>query len=178
MFAGLVLLLAVSGVVSSEEPLSARTPEAKYLAGAELEGLPGLAWAGDLRRASQEKKLVFLEFTAPFVNKRSARIHKNIFPKPPVRKALQPYVLVMLHIDEVPEQFCERWTTTDLRRKEAERNYQWEGEVFETLQVPFSAILRPVAEGMFKTVAVFRYYPDEREDKFLEFLAHPMTWRD
>jgi len=156
--------------------------ESMYAADVQLGGVPGLTWTGDLkaalRWAEEENKLVLVEWTA-VTNTKCAVVHRQLFPKAPIRQALRPYILVMLYADVVPNEFYKQPPPKDEGRRDGEANYRLERDTTYTAALPLYAILKPIRQGKGQMLATFEgvlefdnsanaYVYHERE--FLAFL--------
>ncbi len=93
----------------------------------------GLPWmkndlAGALAKARAEGKLVFVNFTG-YACTNCHWMKANMFPRPEIREALGQFVLLELY--------------TDGTDAESERNQQYQESKFQTVAIPFYAILDP-----------------------------------
>jgi hypothetical protein len=162
--------------LAAPELQNARTPALAYKDAVELKDSPGLVWAGDfpaaLSRANEQKGLVFVGFAA-VSNLNSVINLQAILPKDPVKAALKPYVLVLLHVDQVPEEFFKGAVTEERRRAEAKANKRFQIEVFKRVPMPMYVVVRPSGEGKFETVDDYDGLIRD-VDEFVEFLRKPL----
>ncbi len=112
-------------------------------------------WLGDLpaglARARAEGKPVFVDFTG-YTCTNCRWMEANVFTLPAVQKLFQDYVLVRLY--------------TDGGEPEHDRNRELEQERFQTIALPFYALLSPEDE----VIATFPGLTRNRQE-FVDFLA-------
>jgi len=118
-----------------------------------------LAWMkndyeGALERARAEGKLVFISFTG-YACTNCHWMKANMFTRPEIAAALGKYVLVELYTDGTDEA--------------SERNQRLQEERFQTVAIPYYAIVKP--DGTI--VATFPGLTRDTEE-FLSFLAAPL----
>ncbi len=133
--------------------LDAYVPLAKQSQGSESSS--GLVWMkndlpGALAKAQAEGKMVFVNFTG-YACTNCHWMKANMFTRPEIREALSKFVLVELY--------------TDGTDAESEKNQILQESKFQTVAIPFYAILDPEE----KVVATFPRLT-KSSDEYLEFL--------
>lgn len=135
--------------------LDAYVPLAKQNRSGESSSSSGLVWMkndlpGALAKAKAEGKMVFVNFTG-YACTNCHWMKANMFTRPEIRQALSQFVLVELY--------------TDGMDAESEKNQLLQESKFQTVAIPFYAILDPDE----KTVATFPRLTKSSEE-YLSFL--------
>ena len=149
----------------------------------------GLEWTGDLKRAVEEarayrertgqRKLVFIDFTGETCTNCKLN-ERNVFSKPEISALFQPYELVQLYTDKVPDRYYpsslrERFgNSTAQQQEDAAANLWFQREAFGTEQLPLYAILEPLPDRKIKIVAKYAEGKINDEGAFAEFLKKPL----
>jgi thiol:disulfide interchange protein DsbD len=155
----------------------------------EFQGTKGEAWTGNLdyavararehlRRTNQPKR-IFIDFTGKLCT--NCKINeKSVFSKPEIKRLFQPYELVQLYTDYVPNEFYSpelraRFGSDLTRQRDdaVEVNLPFQQALFNTSQLPLYVILEPRLDNTIVTLGV---YPEGRilnEGAFAEFLRRP-----
>ena len=152
-------------------------------------GAAGLAWNGNLPRAIEEArveakrtgqpKYVFVDFTGETCTNCKFN-EKNVFTKSEIKKLFEPYSLVQMYTDKVPDGFFSprlrsAFGTSVARQKaDAEFNLQFQRDTFGTEQLPLYVILRPIpGEDRIEEVARYDEGKINQEADFARFLRKP-----
>lgn len=152
------------------------------------EGKSSLAWSGNLehaieearaeRRKTRERKLVFIDFTGEScVNCRWNE--NNVFNKAVVKELFQPYKLVQLYTDIVPNNFYatrlgDSSPGIARRKADGEANLWFQRRYFGTEQLPLYVILEPLLDGKIDVVGVYSEGKINNESAFVSFLKEPL----
>jgi thiol:disulfide interchange protein DsbD len=148
-----------------------------------------LAWGGDLKRAideasnlrrrTGERKLVFIDFTGETCT--NCKINeKSVFSKPEIKELFQPYRLVQLYTDKVPDRFypadvrSKFGNDTERQRADAAANLWFQRETFGTEQLPLYVILEPLSDGTIQVAGSYDEGKINDESAFSQFLKKPL----
>ncbi|MCC6421067.1 MAG: hypothetical protein IT429_22750 [Gemmataceae bacterium] len=130
-----------------------------------------------LRKTGQPKR-VFVDFTG--VTCTNCKINeRDVFSKPAIRKLFEPYELVQLYTDKVPNELYSpadraRFGTSIARQEEdAAVNLEFQRKVFDTEQLPLYVILEPKLDGTIQVVNVYDEGRINDEGAFAQFLRSP-----
>ena len=128
-----------------------------------------LAWVGDLeqglKQGAEEKKLVFLDFTANgCVNCKFNE--RSVFTQPAIKGLLGNYVLVHLYTDNVPPEYNSAMTGAEYHELQQTR--------FQNDQLPLYAIVKPAANGGFEVLGKYEEGKINNVDGFARFLQDPL----
>jgi thiol:disulfide interchange protein DsbD len=155
----------------------------------EFHGTKGEVWTGNLeyavsrarehRRRTGQPKLIFVDFTGKLCT--NCKINeKSVFSKPEIKRLFQPYELVQLYTDYVPNEFYppeERARFgSDLSRQRADAvdvNLPFQQAVFNTSQLPLYVILEPRLDNTILAVGVYNEGRIMNEGAFAQFLRSP-----
>ncbi len=152
-------------------------------------GAHGLAWNGNLPRAIEEARAqakrsgqpqyVFVDFTGETCTNCKFN-EKNVFSKSEIKKLFQPYSLVQMYTDKVPDYFFSPrlqstfGTSVARQQADADVNLQFQRDTFGTEQLPLYVILRPVPdEDRVEEVARYDEGKINNESEFAQFLRKP-----
>jgi thiol:disulfide interchange protein DsbD len=149
----------------------------------------GLEWSGDLRGAIDEarayrertgkRKLVFIDFTGETCTNCKLN-ERNVFSKPEISSLFQPYELVQLYTDKVPDKYYPasvrgRFGNSTARQQEdAADNLWFQREAFGTEQLPLYVILEPLPDKKIKIAAKYAEGKINDENGFARFLTEPL----
>ena len=149
----------------------------------------GLEWTGDLKRAVEDarayrertgqRKLVFIDFTGETCTNCKLN-ERNVFSKPEISALFQPYELVQLYTDKVPDKYYplharDRFSnSTAQQQQDAADNLWFQREAFGTEQLPLYAILEPLPDRKINIVAKYAEGKINDESAFAEFLKKPL----
>jgi thiol:disulfide interchange protein DsbD len=150
-----------------------------------VQGSGGLAWSGNLKaavdEARQQKKLIFVDFTGKTCTNCQLNEH-NVFSKPEIKSLFQPYLLVQLYTDTVPDEFYStaarrtfRGSVTRQSNDAMNVNLPFQRSAFGGEQLPLYVILQPLPDN---TIRVVRKYAEGKindEAAFAEFLKEPIA---
>jgi thiol:disulfide interchange protein len=157
----------------------------------EFHGTKGEVWTGNLeyavnrareyRRRTGQPKLIFVDFTGKLCT--NCKINeKSVFSKPEIKRLFQPYELVQLYTDYVPNEFYSPEDRarfgSDLSRQRAdavEVNLSFQQAVFNTSQLPLYVILEPRLDNTILAVGVYAGGRILNEGAFAQFLRSPGT---
>jgi thiol:disulfide interchange protein len=145
-----------------------------------------LPWGGNLaeglKKARQERKLVFVDFTGKTCT--NCRLNEqNVFTQATVKDLLKQYTLVQLYTDIVPRRLyptSERvrlGSGTGQQRLDAQANLALQRDKFDTEQLPLYAILEPLPDGGFHVEGIYDEGKISNETAFLQFLERPLAAR-
>jgi hypothetical protein len=104
-----------------------------------------------------------------------------VFSKPEIKKLFQPYRLVQLYADEVPDQFYapELRASFDGKKtrqtQDAVVNYDFQVNAFKTSQRPLYAIVRPRLDGKIDVVSKYEEGKINNVTAFAKFLTDPVS---
>jgi thiol:disulfide interchange protein/DsbC/DsbD-like thiol-disulfide interchange protein len=149
----------------------------------------GLEWSGDLKGAVAEarayrertgkRKLVFIDFTGETCTNCKLN-ERNVFSKPEISSLFQPYELVQLYTDKVPDKYYPpsvrgRFGNSTARQQEdAAANLWFQREAFGTEQLPLYVILEPLPDKKIKIAAKYAEGKINDENAFTRFLTEPL----
>jgi thiol:disulfide interchange protein len=149
----------------------------------------GLEWSGDLKGAVAEarayrertgkRKLVFIDFTGETCTNCKLN-ERNVFSKPEISSLFQPYELVQLYTDKVPDKYYPasvrgRFGNSTARQQEdAAVNLWFQREAFGTEQLPLYVILDPLPDKKIKKIAAYAEGKINDENAFARFLTEPL----
>jgi thiol:disulfide interchange protein DsbD len=150
-----------------------------------MHGSGGLAWSGNLKAAIDEarrqKKLIFVDFTGEICTNCSLNEH-NVFSKPEIRSLFQPYLLVQLYTDKVPDQFYStaarrtfRGSVTRQSNDAKMVNLPFQRANFGSEQLPLYVILQPLPDNTIRVVGRYDEGKINNEAAFAEFLKEPLS---
>jgi hypothetical protein len=103
-----------------------------------------------------------------------------VFSKSEIRKLFQPYILVQLYTDIVPNEFyspedqVELAASSSRQEKDASRNFWFQGKAFNDSKLPLYAILEPLPDNTVKIVGIYREGLINDVQEFSEFLRKPL----
>jgi hypothetical protein len=104
-----------------------------------------------------------------------------VFSLADVKKLFQPYALVQLYCDEVPDRFYASEIQAALRAsrarltKDAEINAEFQVEVFKTAQRPLYVILEPRLDGTIRVVSRYDEGKINSVSSFAQFLKDSLS---
>lgn len=133
----------------------------------------GLIWTADLNaalaraRKRGQRVLVSVEAITDvncLVNKR------NVFTKPEVKKALAPYVLVVLYIDAIPDRYYLTEPQQEEQGRDGRANSEFIQRAFNTMQEPLYVTLDPKNDGAFDIVEIYEEAMIRNRAEFIRFL--------
>jgi thiol:disulfide interchange protein len=164
-FITLGLYLAPALFVKDPETLSRRGNLFAWVDAFLLPERQGLNWIGNLdaglKKAREEKRRVFVDFTG--ITCTNCKFNENnVFVRPEIKDLLSKYVLVQLYTDSVPPEYQPTTTATENQALQESR--------FETLQLPYYAIVEPTPDG-FKVVKGYVEGKINNVNQFADFLA-------
>jgi thiol:disulfide interchange protein DsbD len=149
----------------------------------------GLEWSGDLKGAIEDarsyqertgkRKLVFIDFTGETCTNCKLN-ERNVFSKPEISSLFQPYELVQLYTDKVPDKYYpasarSRFGNSTARQQEdAAANLWFQREAFGTEQLPLYVILEPLPDRKIKIAAKYAEGKINDEKGFARFLTEPL----
>jgi len=147
-----------------------------------------LPWSSDLKGTLDEARkerertgkaeYVFVDFTG--VTCTNCKYNeKNVFSTADVKPLFQPYRLVQMYTDDVPEGFYGNYPVTDKQRTaEGEANVEFQRKAFGDEKLPLYAILEPVTIDGQPRVNVIGVYDEGKINdpkSFMDFLRKPFT---
>src|SRR5262249_21613726 len=152
------------------------------------EGKEEVAWGGSLPKAIEEArtqakktgqpKYVFVDFTGETCTNCKFN-EKNIFTKGDIKKLFQPYSLVQMYTDKVPDKYyaaglrARFGNSTERQINDALVNLAFQRDTFGTEQLPLYVILKPLPDGGIEEVARYDEGKINSETAFAEFLRKP-----
>lgn len=104
-----------------------------------------------------------------------------MFSKDDIKKLFNPFELVQLYCDDVPDRFyspqlrAEFGASRARQRMDAEVNADFQVEVFKTAQRPLYVILEPRLDGSIRAVARYDEGKINSIASFAQFLKEPLA---
>ncbi len=151
-------------------------PDSRYRPRVDIAGLP---WTADIEAAlacgARQGRRVFVAFSG--VSNANAKLNEvHAFPDATVKSALDGYILLMVYIDRVPDQFYRRKPEWEDARKDGEDNQKFQVKHFQDLVIPLYAVVQPKSEEDFEIIG--RYAGRIVDvDTFVRFLRDPAAAR-
>jgi hypothetical protein len=164
LYAWVEAFLLPDGVAAGEGPHTANLPAA-------------VAEARSHFQRNGHPKRIFVDFTG--VTCKNCRLNEqNVFPKPSIHKLFEPYLVVKLYTDTVPNDYytseVQAQLAKSVSRQESDADVNLDFQrPFGTEQLPLYVILEPQLDG---TITVVSKYDEGRinnEAAFAEFLREP-----
>jgi hypothetical protein len=106
-----------------------------------------------------------------------------VFSKPDIKKLFQPYRLVRLYTDEVPNEYyapslrAAFGSSTARQTEDARVNLAFQAETFKTSQRPLYVILEPRPAGSVQVVRTYDVGKINDVGAFARFLEEPVAGR-
>jgi thiol:disulfide interchange protein DsbD len=143
-----------------------------------------LVWLGSLQQGIEEalkdRRLIFVDFTGESCT--NCRLNeRNVFPRPTIQDLFRQYTLVQLYTDKVPnrlypaEEQAQLGSSTAKQRADAQRNLEFQREMFNDERLPLYVILKPLVGGKWEQVAVYRESLINDIPGFAQFLKQPLA---
>jgi thiol:disulfide interchange protein DsbD len=153
------------------------------------EGKEELNWSGNLMKAVHEARaarqntrtpqLVFVDFTGETCTNCKFN-EKTVFTKADIKKLFQPYRLVQLFTDKVPDKYYSSelraafGNSTSRQTTDAEVNLKFQRDTFGTEQLPLYVILEPLPDGKIRVVSRYEEGKINNAEAFAQFLREPL----
>ncbi len=179
VFALFLTMLGAVACLNRPDPVETQVvcenePGRRFRAAVEIDGL---LWTADLDAALacafKQNRYVLLAFHA--VCDTNARYNEvNVFRDHQVKSAMRRYVLLMLHVDIVPESFYQQKPEQEDRQSDAEINWKFETKTLDTVQEPLYVLLRPKGNGHFEVVARYDEALIKDQARFVYYLENPL----
>jgi thiol:disulfide interchange protein DsbD len=129
-----------------------------------------------LKRAYAKRGLVFVDFTG--TNCTNCRLNeRNVFSRADVKEVLNRYTLAKLYTDIVPGGYYPAGDPGYSRRKaDADANKELESRRFDSITLPYYAVLRPLSdkEGDFEIIGKYEKGTINDISEFKKFLTDPL----
>ncbi len=142
-----------------------------------------LPWGGNLEKglkeAAEKDRLVFVDFTGKTCT--NCKINeRDVFSKREFKELFKQYTLVQLYTDIVPDKLYSDKEREQFKggveqqRADAARNLAFQKEKFNTEQLPYYVILKPLPDGTYKEIAHYDEGKINHEAAFMQFLRNPL----
>jgi thiol:disulfide interchange protein DsbD len=127
------------------------------------------------RKETGVPKRIFIDFTG--VTCTNCNLNEmHVFSKPGVQRLFEPYTVVKLYTDTVPERYYSPEIKATLAKSDRQVvdakhvNGTFQSRVFSTRQLPLYVILEPQTDGQLLVTGVYEEGLINNESRFMEFL--------
>jgi thiol:disulfide interchange protein DsbD len=139
-------------------------------------------WSGDLKgalaKARESGKPVFVDFTGETCTNCKLN-EQNVFTRPEIRELFAKYETVQLYTDKVPLEVYppgerEKVAGTDRQKEDAAAHLDLQKNKFNTEELPYYVVLRPMDNGKIKVVGVYAKGTIKDPGEFAQFLRRSL----